>query len=802
MPGKRSGRKGNRRGGGRGSHNGRGGRGGEALRGGRTGSSRPKIRRRYFGVQRITGVPDDVPMLMDLSEPKPNTFAYYGRRQVQSDVQLKGSLRNRPMEFVKAKEVYDPNRELFHKLATPEELEIEVMDINNLSIAPTPEEPTPQELSEDNDIPKPIDVIVVDDDDEEEDDNEAEDEVVELEELEDDIEKEIMEEEEAMMEIEKIEDEIDEEMLQREEQKDEEEDEQDDDNDEEEEEEQEVEVEAEEGDEEDDEEAEDEDEEEEEDNDDDDDDDELDILIDDEPDTGIRSALPKKFASATKFGPNIDYNPTLTIGKVQLNTAFDDDGNCYVDTRQLQRAQRSRGMKLDKLDFERMAQTQYKFETSSSDDDDNESIERFAEEIIVQGEPRLQTKTTRASTTPSKTSEAIPEYGFLPEDFDFDVGRVSIDNVRFGISNLYHVRNPDLCGDDSTYAWVEEEELYEYLVANGVKPHRLDAFMKYVCGDLLSQEYEEQPNYSDVYILETLEDDDDDDDDGDRGRYDGFEFDIEDGFDGDGDSNDEEQEGENVDMLMALAKTKLFRDQDFVPIEGSSRTRGSGRKKHLDLDDYDMDVELMEDLQEQYRARREGKKRRKAQKIADAILNHDMLIKYPLSMHIKEIKSEFEELLRDDERETMLFPPLDPHGNKTIVKMAVLYNMKSLRCGKPHQFVKVSKCKTTYTNYPSYDIIKRVLKQRPRFPRRDVSEPRAPGKKGKGKGEAAGPGPHLREGDIVGEKAPEIGQENIGRRLLEKLGWKYGEGLGMNNHGINEPVVARVKKSKLGLKTQ
>lgn len=60
---------------------------------------------------------------------------------------------------------------------------------------------------------------------------------------------------------------------------------------------------------------------------------------------------------------------------------------------------------------------------------------------------------------------------------------------------------------------------------------------------------------------------------------------------------------------------------------------------------------------------------------------------------------------------------------------------------------------------------------------------------------------HTVEGEYVGKDAPEIGQENVGRRMLEKLGWVDGEGLGaQGNKGISEPVMAKVKKNKSGLR--
>ncbi|KAA8645533.1 putative R3H and G-patch domain protein [Aspergillus tanneri] len=56
------------------------------------------------------------------------------------------------------------------------------------------------------------------------------------------------------------------------------------------------------------------------------------------------------------------------------------------------------------------------------------------------------------------------------------------------------------------------------------------------------------------------------------------------------------------------------------------------------------------------------------------------------------------------------------------------------------------------------------------------------------------------DGDIVGASAPEIGVENKGRAMLEKMGWSTGTALGAsNNKGILLPVPHVVKNSKAGL---
>lgn len=56
------------------------------------------------------------------------------------------------------------------------------------------------------------------------------------------------------------------------------------------------------------------------------------------------------------------------------------------------------------------------------------------------------------------------------------------------------------------------------------------------------------------------------------------------------------------------------------------------------------------------------------------------------------------------------------------------------------------------------------------------------------------------DGDVVGGSAPEIGADNKGRAMLEKMGWSTGTALGaLNNKGILQPVAHIVKNSRAGL---
>lgn len=56
------------------------------------------------------------------------------------------------------------------------------------------------------------------------------------------------------------------------------------------------------------------------------------------------------------------------------------------------------------------------------------------------------------------------------------------------------------------------------------------------------------------------------------------------------------------------------------------------------------------------------------------------------------------------------------------------------------------------------------------------------------------------EGDVIGSKAPALGQDNKGRAMMEKMGWSEGTGLGAPNKQCNvQPILQVFKTSKAGL---
>lgn len=226
--------------------------------------------------------------------------------------------------------------------------------------------------------------------------------------------------------------------------------------------------------------------------------------------------------------------------------------------------------------------------------------------------------------------------------------------------------------------------------------------------------------------------------------------------------------------------------------------------------DIEMDLELREALLEQYQyqktSRREKKLRKKERKRAEAADTHDLRAKYEYALHVQDIRHELELLLQDETRQSVSFPPLDAHGNKTINKLATCYNMACSKQGGNglRMYMKVTKNRKTFHYLPDHSLVSYIMKQRPHFRRADVA-PRTKDEIEETDGGSGRRGPKsqafYKEGDIVGDKAPEIDANNFGRKMLEKLGWVKGEGLGAHgNKGISVPVMATVKKSKTGLR--
>jgi len=148
---------------------------------------------------------------------------------------------------------------------------------------------------------------------------------------------------------------------------------------------------------------------------------------------------------------------------------------------------------------------------------------------------------------------------------------------------------------------------------------------------------------------------------------------------------------------------------------------------------------------------------------------------------------------------SLALPPMEKEERKIVHELANAFNLKSKSDGAgKKRFPKLYKTQRTqpFSEY-TFDAIasgmsKRFLK------RPDVKGGRKATRtqdRGANMGAVS-----YRDGDIVGASAAELGVENRGRAMLEKMGWSKGTALGaLNNKGILQPIVHVVKNSKAGL---
>ncbi|KAI0157028.1 hypothetical protein GGR52DRAFT_564936 [Hypoxylon sp. FL1284] len=184
----------------------------------------------------------------------------------------------------------------------------------------------------------------------------------------------------------------------------------------------------------------------------------------------------------------------------------------------------------------------------------------------------------------------------------------------------------------------------------------------------------------------------------------------------------------------------------------------------------------------------------------------DLRTKYLGGMSLDDLANELEAFLLSS-REQLVLPPFDKNTRKTIHALANKLKIKSQSAGKGTDRNPVLyRTKATLPfDQTTFDKTFGRIRQT-WFPRVDadgevVSKARilkrAEAQSGKSRFKHS---LTYRDGDVVGQHAAELGVENKGRAMLEKMGWSKGMALGSGeNKGIMVPITHVVKKTKAGL---
>ncbi|KAI1496035.1 hypothetical protein F5X99DRAFT_401685 [Biscogniauxia marginata] len=184
----------------------------------------------------------------------------------------------------------------------------------------------------------------------------------------------------------------------------------------------------------------------------------------------------------------------------------------------------------------------------------------------------------------------------------------------------------------------------------------------------------------------------------------------------------------------------------------------------------------------------------------------DLRVKYHGGMSLDDLANEMETFILGSQ-EQLILPPFDKAARKIVHSVANRFKIKSQSAGKGvGRYPVLYRTKATLPfDQVVFDHTFSHIRQT-WFPRVDVDEKvvnetrvlkRAEARSGKSRFKNSHT---LRDGDIVGQHAAEIGAENKGRAMLEKMGWSKGMALGSEeNKGIMVPITHVIKKSKAGL---
>ncbi|OAF57386.2 hypothetical protein VC83_04631 [Pseudogymnoascus destructans] len=249
--------------------------------------------------------------------------------------------------------------------------------------------------------------------------------------------------------------------------------------------------------------------------------------------------------------------------------------------------------------------------------------------------------------------------------------------------------------------------------------------------------------------------------------------------------------------------TRLADAYDGFDVMDFERPSLKGRKGRLPFDVSDPELEAsMQSAWENDRVKKKQRKEDREHRRALGVLGihpdkPDLSMKYKEGMGIMAIKEEIR-LFLIGKNTTLALPPMDKKDRIVVHEIANAFNLKSKSVGAERKRFPVlyRTHRTSAYNENVFTSVERRISRR-FFPRMDVKGKNPMAKTSSGlRGTAGG----YKDGDVVGGSAPELGVENRGRAMMEKMGWSSGTALGaLNNKGILQPVSHVVKTTKAGL---
>lgn len=265
-----------------------------------------------------------------------------------------------------------------------------------------------------------------------------------------------------------------------------------------------------------------------------------------------------------------------------------------------------------------------------------------------------------------------------------------------------------------------------------------------------------------------------------------------------------------ADEEMDTGTSKRKNKRKNLVLENYSKSWGATtvRRKNKDPPQfYVSDDELKTYLECQWRKSRKLKAERKKLRAQQLREKHDLIFgpdvlnvaaKYPKHITRRQVVDEIKQFIHFEEQKSLAFPPTHGGGIHLIKQICKTFTAlevatKDLGDDRCVIITKGDAC----TGQHDHKLLRKFLhKGDHRLQTRTIKKSSYSGRAPR---DGAISSAHLKEGEIVGAKAEFINESNIGRLMLQRMGWRVGMSLGATNPGILEPVPAVVKKTRWGI---
>ncbi|KDN46182.1 hypothetical protein RSAG8_04409, partial [Rhizoctonia solani AG-8 WAC10335] len=161
------------------------------------------------------------------------------------------------------------------------------------------------------------------------------------------------------------------------------------------------------------------------------------------------------------------------------------------------------------------------------------------------------------------------------------------------------------------------------------------------------------------------------------------------------------------------------------------------------------------------------------------------------------VESRLRSFVSNLSQSSMALPAMDKESRRRVHLLAECFTVNSISKGKgAGRYVTFKRTSRTGINIDEKKIRRLVIAD-------DEAEGGGIAAFNKGYYRRVDDGPaksrvKTRDGESIGHKAAKIGGDNIGHKLLSKMGWSEGDRIGMSG-GLSDPLQAIMKSSKLGL---